>query len=37
VPQDTLKEFYRLNASTISLLGGPVSLTPGVEKLTACR
>jgi uncharacterized protein YkwD/putative cell wall-binding protein len=36
VPQATLEEIYRLNATTVSLLGGPASLNPAVKKLVAC-
>jgi putative cell wall-binding protein len=36
VPQGTLAEIYRLDASTVTLLGGTASLTVEVQKLVAC-
>ena len=36
VPRGVVEEIYRVNASTVSLLGGPASLTPEVKKLVVC-
>ncbi|MDO7883368.1 cell wall-binding repeat-containing protein [Salinibacterium soli] len=36
VPAGVLSELERLHVSRVTLLGGPVSLTPAVEDLTGC-